>query len=103
MLKILIADDHELIRRGVRGVVESHAGWEVCGEANDGNEALEQAFKHHPDVIVLDVSLPGMNGLGVTRRLHQDHAEHQRAALHDARRGRHDQRRPGRRGARLPA
>jgi DNA-binding NarL/FixJ family response regulator len=71
MLKILIADDHELIRRGVRGVVESHAGWEVCGEANDGNEALEQAFKHHPDVIVLDVSLPGMNGLGVTRRLHQ--------------------------------
>ena len=72
MLKILIADDHELIRRGVRDVVESHPGWEVCGEAGDGNEALEMAARHRPDILVLDVSLPRMNGLGVTRRLHQD-------------------------------
>lgn len=72
MLRVLIADDHELIRRGVRDVVESHPGWEVCGEASDGQEALELALKEQPDVMVLDVSLPTMNGLGVTRRLHQD-------------------------------
>jgi DNA-binding NarL/FixJ family response regulator len=72
MLKILIADDHELIRRGVRDVVESHAGWEVCCEASDGHEALELAIQHRPDIVVLDVSLPRMNGLGVTRRLRQE-------------------------------
>jgi DNA-binding NarL/FixJ family response regulator len=68
----MIADDHELIRRGVRDVVESHSGWQVCGEACDGKEALDMAFKARPDVLVLDVSLPTMNGLGVTRRLHQE-------------------------------
>src|SRR3954465_3726052 len=72
MLRILIADDHELIRRGVRDVIEAHPGWEVCGEACDGKEALDLAMKERPDVIVLDVSLPTMNGLGVTRRLHQE-------------------------------
>src|SRR5215218_6982205 len=72
MLKILIADDHEMIRRGVRDIVEAHPGWEVCGEARDGNEALELALLHRPDILVLDVSLPRMNGLGVTRRLRQD-------------------------------
>ena len=72
MLRVLIADDHELIRRGVRDVVESHPGWEVCGEASDGQEALELACKELPDVVVLDVSLPTMNGLGVTRRLRQE-------------------------------
>jgi len=72
MLRVLIADDHELIRRGVRDVVESHPGWEVCGEACDGEEALDLAFKERPDVVVLDVSMPIINGLGVTRRLHQD-------------------------------
>jgi DNA-binding NarL/FixJ family response regulator len=72
MLRVLIADDHELIRRGVRDVVESHSGWEICGEASDGQEALDLAFKERPDVMVLDVSLPTMNGLGVTRRLRQD-------------------------------
>jgi len=72
MLRVLIADDHELIRRGVRDVIESHSGWEVCGEAKDGQEALDLAFQERPDVVVLDVSLPIMNGLGVTRRLRQD-------------------------------
>lgn len=72
MLRVLIADDHELIRRGVRDVVESHAGWECCGEAGDGQEALDLALRERPDIVVLDVSLPTMNGLGVTRRLHQD-------------------------------
>jgi DNA-binding NarL/FixJ family response regulator len=72
MLRVLIADDHELIRIGVRDVVEAHWGWEVCGEASDGLQALELAFRERPDVMVLDVSLPTLNGLGVTRRLRQE-------------------------------
>lgn len=72
MLKVLIADDHELIRRGVRDVVESHPGWEVCGEAQDGKEALALAVAERPDVVVLDISLPVLNGLAVCRRLSQD-------------------------------
>ena len=72
MLRVMIADDHELIRRGVSDVVESHPGWEVCGEASDGKQALDLALSERPDVVILDISLPTMNGLGITRRLRQD-------------------------------
>jgi DNA-binding NarL/FixJ family response regulator len=72
MLRILIADDHEIVRRGVRNIVESHPGWEVCGEAADGQSALDLAATERPDVVVLDVSLPLMNGIVVTRRLRQE-------------------------------
>lgn len=72
MLRILIADDHEIVRRGVRQIVEAHPGWEVCGEASDGQAALNMAIQEKPDVMVLDVSLPVMNGIAVTRRLRQD-------------------------------
>ena len=67
----MIADDHELIRRGVRHLVECHPGWEVCGEASDGQEALDLALRLRPEVMVLDVSMPIMNGLAVTRQLRQ--------------------------------
>jgi DNA-binding NarL/FixJ family response regulator len=72
MLRILIADDHELIRRGVRDVVESHEGWQVCAEAGDGQEALDFARSEKPDVVVLDISMPTMNGLAVTRKLRDE-------------------------------
>lgn len=72
MLRILIADDHEIVRRGVRDIVESHPGWEVCGEAADGQAALDLATSQQPDVAVLDVSLPILNGIVVTRRLRQE-------------------------------
>lgn len=72
MLRIFIADDHEIVRRGVRQIVEAHPGWEVCGEAADGQSALNMAIQEKPDVMVLDVSLPVMNGIAVTRRLRQD-------------------------------
>jgi DNA-binding NarL/FixJ family response regulator len=72
MLRILIADDHEIVRKGVRDVVESHPGWEVCGEAADGQEAFELALKEKPDVAVLDVSLPKLNGIALARRLRKD-------------------------------
>jgi DNA-binding NarL/FixJ family response regulator len=72
MLKVLIADDHELVRIGVRKVVESHIGWEVCGEAADGRRAVELALQEKPDVAVIDVSLPLLNGVAVTRQLCQE-------------------------------
>jgi DNA-binding NarL/FixJ family response regulator len=72
MLRILIADDHEVLRKGVRDVIEGHVGWEVCAEAADGQQALEMAIREKPDVAVLDVSLPVMNGIALTRRLKQE-------------------------------
>jgi DNA-binding NarL/FixJ family response regulator len=71
LLRVFVADDHEIVRRGVRGVVESQEGWELVGEAADGQAALERALALRPDVAILDVSLPLLNGLAVTRRLRQ--------------------------------
>jgi DNA-binding NarL/FixJ family response regulator len=72
MLKIAIADDHAIVRRGIRNIVEDHHGWEVCGEAADGPSALDLAFQQRPHVLVLDVCLPLMNGIAVTRQLRQE-------------------------------
>ena len=66
-MDILIADDHELFRRGLRNLLESHTEWHVCGEASDGREAVEKACALDPDVILLDVSMPEMNGLDAAR------------------------------------
>jgi DNA-binding NarL/FixJ family response regulator len=71
MLRILIADDHEIVRRGVRDVLATQPGWEVCGEAADGRTAVEIGLREKPDVAILDVSLPLLNGIGVTRQLRQ--------------------------------
>ena len=71
LVRVFVADDHEIVRRGIRGIVESQEGWVLCGEASDGQSALEQALELRPDVAVLDISLPGLNGLAVTRRLRQ--------------------------------
>src|SRR5436190_1984029 len=71
MLRILIADDHDLLRRGVRDVISGHVGWEICGEASDGQQALEIALREKPDV-ALAVSLPIVNGVALTRRLRQE-------------------------------
>jgi DNA-binding NarL/FixJ family response regulator len=62
-LRILIADDHEIFRRGLRSLLESHAEWEVCGEAVDGQEAVERVKELNPDVVVLDITMPRLNGL----------------------------------------
>lgn len=71
MLRVLIADDHEIVRRGVRDVIETQPGWEVCGEAANGSDVLDIALKGRPNVAVIDVSLPGLNGIAVTRQLKQ--------------------------------
>ena len=72
MLRILIADDHEIVRKGVRDVIEDHPGWQVCAEAENGQQALDLALKEKPDIAILDVSLPMLNGIALTRRLHKE-------------------------------
>jgi DNA-binding NarL/FixJ family response regulator len=67
--RILLADDHEIVRRGLRSLLENHEGWEVCGEARDGREAVEQALRLKPDVVILDIGMPLLNGLEATRQL----------------------------------
>jgi DNA-binding NarL/FixJ family response regulator len=69
MLRILIADDHEVARKGIRAVLESHPGWEVCGEAKDGREAIELASTMDPDLILLDIGMPKLNGLEAARQI----------------------------------
>ena len=69
MLRILIADDHEVARSGIRAVLESHPGWEVCGEAKDGRESVELAAIVKPDVVLLDIGMPNLNGLEAARQI----------------------------------
>jgi DNA-binding NarL/FixJ family response regulator len=68
-LRILIADDHDLMRRGIRTLLESHSGWEVCGEALTGREAVSKAEELRPDIVVLDIGMPDLNGLEAARRI----------------------------------
>lgn len=68
-LHILIVDDHEVVRRGLRVSLESHPGWEVCGEAATGRTAVEKAMKLEPDVVVMDIGMPELNGLEATRQI----------------------------------
>jgi DNA-binding NarL/FixJ family response regulator len=68
-VRILIADDHELVRRGVRTVLEGQAGWVVCGEASTGREAVAKALDLRPDIVILDISMPELNGLEATRQI----------------------------------
>ncbi len=67
--RIIIADDHELVRRGLRATISEHAGWEVCGEASSGREALELARQVKPDIAVVDFAMPDLNGLEAARRI----------------------------------
>ena len=70
-MRILIADDHELVRRGVRSVLESRADFDICGEAVDGRDAVEHARRLEPELIVMDISMPNLNGLDATREIRQ--------------------------------
>lgn len=68
-LRILIADDHDLLRRGVRTLLQSRQGWEICGEASNGREAVTQAQELKPDIVILDISMPDLNGVEAARRI----------------------------------
>jgi DNA-binding NarL/FixJ family response regulator len=68
-LRILIADDHDLMRRGIKGLLTSRQNWEVCGEAQTGREAVAKAEQLKPDVVILDISMPDLNGVEAARRI----------------------------------
>ena len=68
-LRILIADDHEVVRQGVRTILESQPGWSVVAEAQNGLDAVEQAQKARPEIALLDISMPELNGLEATKQI----------------------------------
>jgi len=70
-LGILIADDHELVRNGIRGLLQAHRGWTVVGEAKNGLEAVEKAKMLKPDVAILDFTMPKLDGLQATRQIRE--------------------------------
>jgi DNA-binding NarL/FixJ family response regulator len=70
MPRVLIVDDHAVIRRGVQGILSTYPEWDLCGEADNGQDAIRLAGELAPEVIIMDVSMPGMNGLEATRIIH---------------------------------
>src|SRR6202023_2984129 len=67
--RILVADDHELVRRGIRVLLENHPGWEVSAEAKDGREAVERANELKPDLVLMDIGMPNLNGIDAARQI----------------------------------
>lgn len=72
MLRILVADDHEVVRKGLVGLLANRPDWEVCAEARNGREAVKLAARFKPDVAILDLSMPELNGLEATRQIRHD-------------------------------
>jgi DNA-binding NarL/FixJ family response regulator len=68
-VRVLVADDHEVMRMGIRNLLQLQSGWSVCAEASNGQEAVEKALQFHPDVIIMDITMPLMNGLEAARRI----------------------------------
>lgn len=66
---ILLADDHEVVRKGLRALLETQPGWKVIAEATDGREAVEKSQSMHPDVAIVDIGMPSLNGLEATRQI----------------------------------
>jgi len=68
-VRVLVADDHEVMRMGIRNLLHFRSGWSVCAEASNGQEAVEKALQFHPDVIIMDITMPVMNGLEAARQI----------------------------------
>ena len=71
-VKILIVDDHEMIRTGIRSILRSRGEFQVCGEASDGEEAIEKARELKPDLVILDINMPMLDGFGAAKVIKQD-------------------------------
>src|SRR3989454_8703045 len=79
-LRIFVADDHEIVRPGICSLLTSRSGWEICGEAGDGREAVEKVAHLKPDIVILDIGMPSLNGIEATRQIrHND--PHQKIAI----------------------
>ena len=78
-VRILVADDHEVVRKGLCNLLQSH-GWEVCGEAGDGRQAVEMTRQLRPDIVILDIGMPNLNGLDATRQI-LHHNENQKVLV----------------------
>ena len=74
-VRVLVADDHEVMRMGIRNLLEVQPGWTVCAEANNGQEAVEKTLQYRPDVIIMDISMPEMNGLEAANQITEKHPE----------------------------
>ena len=74
MPRVLIVDDHAFIRRGVQAILQSFPEWELCGEADSGAEAVSLVNELNPDVVLMDVTMPGMNGIDATRIIRKSHS-----------------------------
>jgi DNA-binding NarL/FixJ family response regulator len=74
-LRIIVADDHEVVRQGIRAVLQSQPEWEVCAEASNGREAIDKTIELKPDMVVLDVAMPEVNGLVAVREILQNRPE----------------------------
>src|SRR5258708_5023402 len=68
-LKILLADDHEIVRHGLRALLQDHEGWEISGEAVDGRDAVDKAALLKPELVILDIGMPCLNGLDAAREI----------------------------------
>lgn len=71
-LRILLADDHEVVRKGLRSLLNAHDGWKVVGEASDGSDAVEKAQELKPDIVIMDITMPKLTGLEAARRILHD-------------------------------
>jgi DNA-binding NarL/FixJ family response regulator len=71
-LRVLVADDHEIVRLGLVSIITSHPGWEVCAEAENGRVAVDKSKALKPDVAILDIGMPTLNGLEATRQILRD-------------------------------
>jgi DNA-binding NarL/FixJ family response regulator len=74
-VRILVADDHEVMRLGIRNLLEAKPNWTVCAEAKDGQEAVSKAVELHPDVIIMDLTMPTMNGLEAAGQITRSNPE----------------------------
>jgi DNA-binding NarL/FixJ family response regulator len=75
MPRVLIVDDHAFIRRGVQTILHPYPEWEFCGEAENGKDAIRLADELKPEIIIMDVSMPGLNGIEATRAIRKSHPE----------------------------
>ncbi|SRR5579862_9007314 len=74
-VRIVVADDHEVMRLGIRNLVEARSNWKVCAEASNGLEAVDETVRHCPDLVILDITMPTMNGLEAAGQIAASHPE----------------------------